>query len=75
MIGVVGARDGTLAIMVGGDGDTFQKAQPILHTMAKTVTHCGDLGAGLAAKIANKYDTIQSSPDAIGLLYALPAFF
>ena len=54
-LGVVGARDGTLAIMVGGDTESFGKAIPVLSPMAKKVTHCGDLGTGLAAKISNKY--------------------
>ncbi|KIW04923.1 3-hydroxyisobutyrate dehydrogenase [Verruconis gallopava] len=51
--GVVGARDGTLAIMVGGDAKSYQKAVPVLSPMARKVTHCGDLGTGLAAKISN----------------------
>lgn len=53
--GVVGAKDGTLAIMVGGDPESYEKAVPILSPMARKVTHCGDLGTGLAAKISNKY--------------------
>lgn len=53
-IGVVGARDGTLAIMVGGSEHSFEKAVPILSPMARKVTHCGGLGTGLAAKISNK---------------------
>ncbi|KAJ9626681.1 hypothetical protein H2204_009951 [Knufia peltigerae] len=51
--GVVGARDGTLAIMVGGDEASFQRALPVLQPMARKVTYCGDLGAGLAAKLSN----------------------
>lgn len=53
--GVVGARDGTLAIMVGGDPVSFERSLPVLQPMARKVTHCGDLGTGLAAKISNKY--------------------
>lgn len=53
-VGVVGARDGTLAIMVGGDEASFQRALPVLQPMARKVTYCGDLGAGLAAKLSNK---------------------
>ena len=52
--GVVGARDGTLAIMVGGDQASFDRCLPALQPMARKVTYCGDLGAGLAAKISNK---------------------
>ncbi|KIX95867.1 uncharacterized protein Z520_08575 [Fonsecaea multimorphosa CBS 102226] len=51
--GVVGARDGTLAIVVGGDEGSFERALPVLSPMARKVTHCGDLGTGLAAKISN----------------------
>ena len=51
---VVGARDGTLAIMVGGDKTSFDRSSRVLQPMARKVTHCGDLGTGLAAKIANK---------------------
>ncbi|KAH7024349.1 3-hydroxyisobutyrate dehydrogenase [Microdochium trichocladiopsis] len=51
--GVVGAENGTLAIMVGGDKASFDRSVPVLQSMARKVTHCGDLGAGLAAKIAN----------------------
>lgn len=52
--GVVGAEKGTLAIMVGGDASSFQKSLDLLRPMAREVTHCGDLGTGLAAKFANK---------------------
>lgn len=42
--------------MVGGSQSSFDKASPVLQSMARKVTHCGDLGTGLAAKISNKYD-------------------
>ncbi|CAI6236976.1 unnamed protein product [Periconia digitata] len=51
--GVVGAEKGTLAIMVGGSKSSFDRAVPVLESMARKVTYCGDLGAGLAAKISN----------------------
>ncbi|QKX57821.1 uncharacterized protein TRUGW13939_04941 [Talaromyces rugulosus] len=51
--GTVGARDGTLTIMVGGKKDAFERARPILQSMGQRVLSCGDLGAGLAAKLAN----------------------
>ncbi|GAB1730509.1 hypothetical protein NU195Hw_g5993t1 [Hortaea werneckii] len=51
--GVVGAEKGTLAIMCGGSDAAFSTASPVLQAMAREVTHCGDLGTGLAAKIAN----------------------
>jgi 3-hydroxyisobutyrate dehydrogenase len=52
--GVEGARDGTLAIMVGGDAQAFESAQPVLGAMGKTVTHFGASGSGQAAKATNQ---------------------
>jgi 3-hydroxyisobutyrate dehydrogenase len=52
--GVEGARDGTLAIMVGGDERAFADAQPVLQAMGRTITHFGASGAGQAAKATNQ---------------------
>ncbi len=52
--GVEGAKAGTLAIMVGGDAETFAKALPVLQAMGKTITHFGPTGAGQAAKATNQ---------------------
>jgi 3-hydroxyisobutyrate dehydrogenase len=52
--GVEGARDGTLAIMVGGEQQAFERAQPVLEAMGRTVTHFGASGAGQAAKATNQ---------------------
>jgi|KBSSwiStaDraftv2_1062776.scaffolds.fasta_scaffold477715_1 3-hydroxyisobutyrate dehydrogenase len=52
--GTEGARDGTLAIMVGGDLEAFERAQPVLTAMGRTVTHFGASGAGQAAKATNQ---------------------
>jgi 3-hydroxyisobutyrate dehydrogenase len=52
--GVEGARDATLAIMVGGSETAFQRAKPILTAMGKTVTHFGPTGSGAAAKATNQ---------------------
>jgi 3-hydroxyisobutyrate dehydrogenase len=52
---VVGARDATLAIMVGGDDSVFQKTKPILEAMGKSIFHVGPLGAGHAVKALNNY--------------------
>ena len=52
--GVEGARDATLAIMVGGTEDAFARAQPILAALGKTVTHFGPAGSGQAAKATNQ---------------------
>jgi 3-hydroxyisobutyrate dehydrogenase len=52
--GTEGARDGTLAIMVGGDEQAFERAQPVLQAMGKAVTHFGPSGSGQAAKATNQ---------------------
>jgi len=51
--GVGGAQAGTLTFMVGGPDAAFQKAEPLLNAMGKTVVHAGGAGAGQAAKICN----------------------
>jgi 2-hydroxy-3-oxopropionate reductase len=52
--GDIGARQGTLAIMVGGPGETLEKVRPILEAMGKKITHVGEAGAGQIAKAANQ---------------------
>jgi len=52
--GVEGARDGTLAIMVGGKPEAFERAQPILQALGRTITHFGPVGSGQAAKATNQ---------------------
>ncbi len=51
--GVVGAAAATLTFMAGGSAEAFAKAEPILQPMARRIVHCGDAGAGQAAKICN----------------------
>ena len=50
--GVKGARAGTLCVMVGGPAAGFARARPVLDAIGDLVLHLGDLGAGLAAKLA-----------------------
>jgi 3-hydroxyisobutyrate dehydrogenase len=52
--GVEGARDATLVIMVGGDGEAFERARPVLTALGKTVTYFGPTGSGQAAKATNQ---------------------
>ena len=52
--GTEGARDATLAIMVGGHEEAFERAKPILAAMGKTITHFGPTGSGQAAKATNQ---------------------
>jgi 3-hydroxyisobutyrate dehydrogenase len=52
--GVEGARDATLAIMVGGAEGAFERARPVLAALGKTITHFGPTGSGQAAKATNQ---------------------
>ncbi|WP_114943156.1 3-hydroxyisobutyrate dehydrogenase [Microvirga calopogonii] len=51
--GVGGAKGATLTFMAGGARQAFDRAEPILSKMGKKVVHCGEAGAGQAAKICN----------------------
>ena len=51
--GIKGATAGTLAFMVGGDESAFERAKPVLDPLAGKMIHCGDSGAGQAAKLCN----------------------
>jgi 2-hydroxy-3-oxopropionate reductase len=48
------AIDGTLAIMVGGKADVFEKVTPVLQKMGSSVTLTGPVGAGNVTKLANQ---------------------
>lgn len=51
--GVKGATAGTLAFMVGGEPEAFERGRAVLEPMAGKIIHCGDSGAGQAAKVCN----------------------
>ncbi|MEN3930067.1 3-hydroxyisobutyrate dehydrogenase [Microvirga sp. W0021] len=51
--GTVGAQAATLTFMVGGNKEAFATGEPVLQKMGKRIVHCGDAGAGQAAKICN----------------------
>jgi len=51
--GVGGAAGGTLTFMAGGSAEAFAKADPLFDIMGQKAVHCGDAGAGQAAKICN----------------------
>jgi 3-hydroxyisobutyrate dehydrogenase len=51
--GVAGAEAASLTSMVGGEAETFARAQPVLATMGRTIVHAGPAGNGQAAKICN----------------------
>jgi 3-hydroxyisobutyrate dehydrogenase len=52
--GVEGARDATLAIMVGGTQPAFERATPILQALGRAIAHFGPTGSGQAAKATNQ---------------------
>lgn len=52
--GDIGAKNGTLTIMVGGEVEALEKVMPVFQAMGKTITHVGDAGAGQVAKAANQ---------------------
>jgi 3-hydroxyisobutyrate dehydrogenase len=71
--GVEGARQATLAIMVGGDAEVFARAQPILEKMGKAVAYMGRSGAGQAAKATNQImcaGIIQAVGEAMAFAHA-----
>lgn len=49
------AKDGTLAIMAGGDKQAFKKVLPVLKRLGSDIFHVGPLGAGHAVKALNNY--------------------
>jgi 3-hydroxyisobutyrate dehydrogenase len=51
--GIGGAQGGTLTFMVGGTEGDFQRVLPLFEIMGQKTVHCGDSGAGQAAKICN----------------------
>jgi len=52
--GDLGARDATLSIMAGGDRSAFDRVEPLLRLMGKTVTYCGPSGNGQLTKLVNQ---------------------
>ena len=52
--GDVGAREGTLSIMVGGEAADVERARPVFEVLGSRVTHVGAAGAGQVAKACNQ---------------------
>jgi 2-hydroxy-3-oxopropionate reductase len=52
--GDIGAREGTLTIMVGGPAEALERVMPVFQAMGKKITHVGDSGSGQIAKAANQ---------------------
>src|SRR3954464_15914658 len=68
--GTGGAKAATLTFMAGGDDKAFAAAKPILEAMGKRIVHCGEGGAGQAAKICNNM-ILGVSMIAVGEAFAL----
>ncbi|MDT4331941.1 MULTISPECIES: NAD(P)-dependent oxidoreductase [unclassified Methylomonas] len=52
--GVEGARNASLAMMVGGDAQVLEQVRPLLAAMTKRIEHLGGVGAGQACKAVNQ---------------------
>ena len=69
-----GAKAGTLAIMVGGDKDVFEKTKPLFACMGKTIEYMGTSGLGQHTKMANQILIAGNMAGAVeALLYATKA--
>jgi 3-hydroxyisobutyrate dehydrogenase len=66
--GDIGAKQGTLTIMVGGDSEDFAECQPMLAAMGKNITLCGAVGSGQAVKMCNQ---ILCALNMVGLCEAI----
>lgn len=54
------AEEGTLAITVGGDDETFASIQPLLACCGSDITHCGPVGTGQVVKLLNNMVVIET---------------
>ncbi len=52
--GIEGARNGTLAMMVGGDAQVLGRVMPVLEAMGERIIHMGPVGSGQNAKAVNQ---------------------
>ena len=66
--GDIGAKNGTLTIMVGGDREVFETCKPILETMGDKIFYCGPSGSGQAVKLCNQ---VLCSLHMVGLCEAM----
>lgn len=68
--GQVGATEGTLSVMVGGNESAVQRARPILQSFGSAIVHMGGVGAGQITKACNQLvvaGTIELVAEALGL--------
>jgi 3-hydroxyisobutyrate dehydrogenase len=66
--GDVGAREGTLSILVGGEKADLERAREVFAVMGKRITHCGPQGAGQTVKACNQ---ILCAMNMMGIVEAL----
>ena len=52
--GMEGARNATLAIMVGGEAATLERVRPVLAALSNRIVHMGEVGMGQSAKAVNQ---------------------
>jgi 3-hydroxyisobutyrate dehydrogenase len=52
--GTVGAKNGTLTLMIGGDASVLERARPVLQAVGKNLFHVGGPGAGQTVKLCNQ---------------------
>ncbi|MEN8207028.1 MAG: NAD(P)-dependent oxidoreductase [Pseudomonadota bacterium] len=52
--GIEGARQGTLAMMIGGEDNVIARITPVLNSIAGRITHMGPVGSGQATKAVNQ---------------------
>ncbi|MGK7934017.1 MAG: NAD(P)-dependent oxidoreductase [Microcystaceae cyanobacterium] len=52
--GDIGAQQGTLTIMVGGEEEDFRESLPLLEVMGQKIVYCGESGKGQAVKLCNQ---------------------
>lgn len=58
--GDIGAKAGTLSIMIGGPADAVKRVMPVLQAVGKNIVHVGDAGAGQACKACNQIAVVCS---------------
>ncbi len=72
--GDVGAKNGTLAIMAGGDKETYEKIFPFFELMGKNIAYMGKAGAGQHTKMSNQILIASTMIGVVeSLLYAYKA--
>jgi len=71
--GDIGAKNGTLSIMVGGESPSFEAALPVLRAVGKSITHVGPSGMGQLCKLCNQvalFSTLAGVCEAVALARA-----